>query len=285
VPGGKLHYGIHGANVGQLASLEGAEAVGAAIRRHRLESVWAWEQIAIPANFASPWPYSPDGKLATPDNVALMDPMVWLASVGALAPDVRLATGVFLLALHDPVIVAKATATLDLLTRQRLILGVGAGWLKEEYDALGRSFADRGKRTADSIAAIRRLWSESPSAFRSGTVSFPALYCEPRPRRAIPIVIAGGSTAAARRAGALGDGFYPHPSVRDLAPLLAVMRSSALAAGRDPDQIELTVADAPTAGNARRARTLGAQRFLIDVYGTEPDAVGDFIEESLNRLG
>ena len=101
--------------------------------------------------------YSPDGRLATPDDVALTDPLVWLASVGALAPDVHLATGVFLLALHDPVTAAKAAATLDLLTRERVILGVGAGWLKEEYDALDRDFSDRGKRTDESIAAIRQL--------------------------------------------------------------------------------------------------------------------------------
>ena len=279
-----MRYGIHGANVGRLASPEGAEAVSAAIGRYRLESVWAWEQIAIPASFASPWPYSSDGRLATPDDVALMDPLVWLASVGARAPEVNLATGVFLLALHDPITVAKAAATLDLLTRERTILGVGVGWLKEEYDALAKDFADRGKRTDESIAAIRRLWSQSPSAFSSETVSFPALYCEPRPKRAIPIVIAGGSKPAARRAGALGDGFYPHPTV-DSRPLLAVMRSSALAAGRDPDEIELTIAGAPSADSARQARTLGAQRFLIDVYGTEPDTVGRFIEESLNDLG
>jgi probable F420-dependent oxidoreductase len=279
-----MRYGIHGANVGQLASPEGAEAVSAAIQRHHLESVWAWEQIAIPASFASQWPYSPDGKLATPGDVALMDPLVWLASVGVRAPEVNLATGVFLLALHDPITVAKAAATLDLLTRERTILGVGVGWLKEEYDALAKDFSDRGKRTNESIAAIRRLWSQSPSAFSSQTVSFPALYCEPRPKRAIPIVIAGGSKPAARRAGALGDGFYPHPTV-DPRPLLAVMRSSARAAGRDPDEIELTIAGAPSADNARQARTLGAQRFLIDVYGTEPETVGRFIEDSLNDLG
>ena len=188
-----MRYGIHGANVGRLASSEGAEAVSAAIRRHRLESVWAWEQIAVPASFASPWPYSRDGRLATPDDVALMDPLVWLGWVGALAPEVNLATGVFLLALHDPITAAKAAATLDLLARERVILGVGAGWLKEEYDALAKDFSDRGKRTDESIAAIRQLWSQSPAAFSSQTVSFPALYCEPRPKRAIPIVIAGGS--------------------------------------------------------------------------------------------
>ena len=280
-----VHYGIHGANTGRLASAEGVESVCAVIRAHQLESVWAWEQIAIPVQFESPWPYSADGTLATPDDVALMDPLVWLASVGARDPDVMLATGVLLLALHDPITIAKAAATLDLLTRQRVTLGIGVGWLEEEYKALGKGFADRGKRTDDSIRALRRLWTDAPSELASETVSFPPLYCEPRPDRAIPIVVAGGSKAAARRAGALGDGFYPHPSVDDLGALLAIMRSSASAAQRDPDAIELTLGGPATADQAHRARGLGATRFLIDVYGQEPDTVGSFVERSLNDLG
>ncbi len=280
-----MHYGIHGANTGRLASAEGLESVCTVIRTHHLESVWAWEQIAIPVHFKSPWPYSADGTLATPDDVALMDPLVWLASVGARVPEVMLATGVLLLALHDPITVAKATATLDLITRQRVTLGIGVGWLEEEYQVLGKGFADRGKRTDDTISALRRLWSDSPSEFTSETVSFPPLYCEPRPERAIPIVVAGGSTAAARRAGALGDGFYPHPSVEDLGALLSVMRSNALAAKRDPDAIELTMGGAATADQSRRASDLGATRFLIDVFGQEPDTVGPFVERSLNDLG
>ena len=279
-------YGIHGGNTGRLASPEGAEAIRVAAESHRLESVWAWEQIAIPAHFESPWPYSSDGTLATPDDVALMDPLLWLAWVGGQSPDLMLATGVLLLALHDPIALAKTAATLDLLTRQRVTLGIGVGWLEEEYQVLGRDFSDRGRRTDDAIAALRRLWSDSPSTFSSETISFPALYCEPRPKRTIPIVIAGGSKAAARRAGRLGDGFYPHPSVGDdMGPLLELMRSSASAAGRDPDEIALTVGGDPTIDVARRARSIGAERFLIDVYGQEPDTVGRFIEQSLNDLG
>lgn len=279
-------YGIHGGNTGRLASPEGVEAICVAARAQRLESVWAWEQIVIPAHFRSPWPYSSDGALATPDDVALMDPLIWLAWVGRQAPDLMLATGVLLLALHDPISLAKTAATLDLLTQQRVTLGIGVGWLEEEYHVLGKDFSNRGRRTDDAIAALRRLWSDSPSTFSSETISFPALYCEPRPKRTIPIVIAGGSKAAARRAGRLGDGFYPHPSVGDdVGPLLEVMRSSAKVAGRDPDEIALTVGGDPTNEVARRARSIGARRFLVDVYGQEPDTVGRFIEQSLNDLG
>jgi len=279
-------YGIHGANTGTLASPEGVEAVCAAAHGCAVESVWAWEQIAIPVQFRSPWPYSIDGSLATPENIALMDPLVWLAWVGGRAPDLMLATGVLLLALHDPISVAKTTATLDLLTQQRVTLGIGVGWLEEEYNALGKSFTDRGRRTDDSIAALRSLWADSPSAFNSETVSFPSLYCEPRPKRTIPIVIAGGSKAAARRAGRLGDGFYPHPSVGDdIGPLLEAMRSSARDVGRDPDEIALTLGGAATKEVAGWAKSLGAVRFLIDVYGQEPDTVGRFIEQSVNDLG
>ncbi len=280
-----MHYGIHGANTGRLGSPEGAEAVCAVAQSLRLESVWAWEQIAIPVNFESPWPYSSDGSLAAPDDVALMDPLVWLGWVGGRAPDLMLATGVLLLALHDPITVAKATATLDLLTHERVTLGIGVGWLEEEYDALGKSFRDRGKPTDDSIGALRRLWSDSPSTFHSDTISFPTLYCEPRPKRMIPIVIAGGSKAAARRAGRLGDGFYPHPSVGDVGSLLQIMRASAEEAGRDPDEISLTLGGDPTKDEGQRARAMGATRFLIDVYGHEPDTIGRFIEQCVNDLG
>ncbi|MGD0748952.1 MAG: TIGR03619 family F420-dependent LLM class oxidoreductase [Acidimicrobiales bacterium] len=279
-------YGIHGGNTGRLASPEGAEAICIAAQTHRLESVWAWEQIAIPAHFESPWPYSPDGALATPDDVALMDPLIWLSWVGRQVPDLMLATGVLLLALHEPITLAKTVATLDLLTQERVTLGIGVGWLEEEYQVLGKDFTDRGRRTDDAIAALRRLWSDSPSTFSSETISFPALFCEPRPKQTIPIVIAGGSRAAARRAGRLGDGFYPHPSVGDdIEQLLEVMRSSARDAGRDPDEISLTVGGDPTNDAARRAQSIGAQRFLIDVYGQEPDDVGRFIEQCLNDLG
>lgn len=83
----------------------------------------------------------------------------------------------------------------------------------------------------------------------------------------------------------MGDGFYPHPSVDDVEDLLATMRSSAVPAGRDPDEIALTMGGSPTAEQARRARQLGATRFLIDVYGSEPDTVGPFVEQCLNDLG
>jgi probable F420-dependent oxidoreductase len=278
-------YGIHGGNAGRLASPEGAEAIGAAARAQGVESVWAWEQIVIPAHFKSPWPYSADGGLAAPDDVPLMDPLVWLAWIGREAPDLMLATGVLLLALHDPISLAKTAATLDLLSKKRVTLGIGVGWLEEEYQVLGKEFGNRGRRTDDAIAALRQLWSESPASFSSETLSFPPLYCEPRPKRKIPIVIAGGSKAAARRAGRLGDGFYPHPSVGDdVGPLLEVMRESARASGRDPDEIALTVGGDPTKEAARRARSVGAQHFLIDVYGQEPDTVGGFVDRALNDL-
>ena len=261
-----MRYGIHGGNTGRLASPEGAEAVAAAARAQGVESVWAWEQIVIPVQFQSPWPYSADGALAAPDDLPLMDPLVWLAWIGREVPELMLATGVLLLALHDPFSLAKTAATLDLLSEQRVTLGIGVGWLEEEYAVIGKEFSDRGRRTDDAIAALRQLWSESPASFSSDTLTFPALYCEPRPKRKIPIVIAGGSKAAARRAGRLGDGFYPHPSVSDdVGTLLEVMRSSALAAGRDPDEIALTVGGDPTAEAAMprpfdRSRALSRRR-------------------------
>lgn len=279
-----IKIGIHGANVGALAGRAGGEAVCQAVSEFGLESVWAWEQVVIPANFASPWPYSSDGTLAAPEDIALTEPLSWLSWIGAQVPDVKLGTGVALLPLHHPAEFAKTVATVDLLTSERVILGVGVGWLAEEYDVLGKDFTSRGKRANDSIRALRTLWSQSPAAFDSETISFPDLYCEPRPRRQIPIVVAGGSRAAAIRAGRLGDGFYPHATVSDLDGLIATMREAAVDASRDPDEIELTLASEGDVSNYSEAKRVAATRYLINVGAQTPESLQPFLAQTLDSL-
>lgn len=122
-----IKIGIHGANVGALASRAGGEAVCQALSEFELESVWAWEQVVIPANFSSPWPYSSDRTLAAPEDIALTEPLTWLSWIGGQVPEIKLGTGVALLPLHHPAEFANAVATVDLLTDERVILGVGVG--------------------------------------------------------------------------------------------------------------------------------------------------------------
>ena len=137
---------------------------------------------------------------------------------------------------------AKAVATLDHLAGGgRVLLGIGVGWLAEEFAALGLPFADRGPRTDEYVEAMRALWSQECATFKGRFVSFERVYCRPLPpERRIPIIVGGDTAAAARRAGRLGDGYFP---ARTPSPaLLDEMRRAAEAAGRDPKSIEITVA-------------------------------------------
>src|SRR6185369_10961198 len=153
---------------------------------------------------------------------------------------------ILILPQRNPVVTAKAVATLDHLAGgRRVLLGIGVGWLAEEFATLGVPFEDRGPRTDEYVAAMRALWSQERASFKGSFVSFDDVFCRPLPpRRRIPIIVGGDTKAAARRAGRLGDGYFPArtPSKE----LLDEMRAAASAAGRDPRDVEITVA-APTA--------------------------------------
>jgi alkanesulfonate monooxygenase SsuD/methylene tetrahydromethanopterin reductase-like flavin-dependent oxidoreductase (luciferase family) len=140
-----------------------------------------------------------------------------------------------ILPLRNPVVFAKECATLDMLTGGRFILGVGVGWLHEEFDAIGVGWDDRGAHTDDSIHALRALWNNEVANYQGTHSSFSDIYSFPKPANGtIPVVVGGHSKPAARRAGRFGDGFFP-ADPRKLPELLPVMRAAAEEAGRDPN--------------------------------------------------
>jgi probable F420-dependent oxidoreductase len=170
------------------------------------------------------------------------DPLIWLAHVGAVTSTIRLATGILILPQRNPVILAKETATLDRMSGGRLDLGIGVGWLEEEFDAIGVPFAERGARADEYVAALRALWGEDEASFHGRYVDFDRCVLRPRPvEHAVPIHIGGHTDVAARRAGRLGDGFFPGKGThQELARLFDVVRAAAEDAGRDPESVELT---------------------------------------------
>jgi probable F420-dependent oxidoreductase len=162
----------------------------------------------------------------------------------ALAATTRLRcmTGILILPQRNPVVLAKELATLDFMSGGRLELGIGVGWLKEEFEALGVPFEKRGARTDEYIAAMRALWERDDASFNGSFVDFSGMSCNPKPVSGrVPIHIGGHSEAAARRAATLGDGFFPATgSPVDIEPLIASMRRMAADHGRDPSSIEVT---------------------------------------------
>jgi probable F420-dependent oxidoreductase len=207
------------------------------------ESVWAGEHVVMP-DYQARYPYTEDGKLPQPNETDVADPLIWLTYAAALTSRIRLATGVVVLPLRNPVVLAKQVASLDLLSSGRAMLGIGVGWMREESDVVGVPFHRRGKRTDEFVGAMRSLWTQDVSSFRGEDVHFVQARSFPKPvqvGRRVPIIVGGSGPAAALRAGRIGDGYYPiAPSVEALADQITLMRAAAREADRDPGEIEIS---------------------------------------------
>jgi probable F420-dependent oxidoreductase len=289
-----MKFGVMFANVGPMAYPEGAVAIAQAAEAGGFESLWTVEHTVVPAGYQSAYPYSDSGRMPGPEDSDIPDPLIWLTYVAASTSIIRLGTGILILPQRNPIVLAKEVATLDRMSGGRVELGVGVGWLEEEFDALGISFKDRGARTDDHIAALRALWTQDQASHHGTHSSFSGAISRPRPTQAnVPIVIGGHSKAAARRAGRLGDGFFPgRGSHEDLAGLIAVMREAAVEHGRDPDAIEITSGGDGALGSGaldevKNLADLGVSRVIIpplafDVQG-QKDAFAKYGEDVIAR--
>jgi len=230
------------------------------------ESLWTVEHVVIPKGYQTPYPYSKDGKIPGGEDVPIPDPLLPLAYAAAVTKRIRLATGVVILPQRHPLYVAKEMATLDLLSGGRTILGIGSGWLKEEFEALGLDFHARGSRTDEAIKSLRALWRDNPSNFHGKHFDFGPVLSFPKPAQTngIPIHIGGHSPAAARRAGRLGDGFFPAVSdIPKLNELFALMRAEADKAGRDADKIELSCVGRAAVDSLKTFADVGISRVVV----------------------
>jgi len=274
------------ANTGPAVTGRGAAELAVAAEESGFDSVWTVEHVVVPAGYESPYPYSRSGKMAGGvEDFDLPDPLVWLAYVAAVTRTLLLGTGIVILPQRNPLILAKQAAALDVLSGGRFILGVGAGWLAEEFAALGVPFEDRGGRTDDSIRAMRALWSEGPSSYRGDFFSFDDVYSRPQPvQGTIPIVVGGHTRRAARRAGELGDGFFPNgASQEEVADLISHARRCAEASGRDPAALEISVGSRPDRDTIEGWAAVGADRVVIGNIG--PDGARIFGEQVISQFG
>ena len=209
------------------------------------ESLWTVEHVVVAEHYEPLYPYSSDGRMPGPGTgVVMPDPLHLLTFVAAHTSALRLGTSVVVAAFHSAALLAKRCATIDALSGGRLLLGVGIGWQKEEYAAVGVPYADRGRRLDEVIDAMRALWGPGPSTFEGRYQVFRDVHCDTMPVQpgGVPIIIGGNSEAAARRAGVRGNGWFPYVIAPDLFRQRAeLVRRTAAAAGRDPDAIEITV--------------------------------------------
>jgi probable F420-dependent oxidoreductase len=281
-----MKFGMAYANTGASVTPGAAAELARAAEEAGFESLWTVDHVVVPSGYESPYPYSRSGRMAGGvEDFDLADPLIWLAYAAAVTDRLVLGTGVLVLPQRNPLVLAKQAASLDVLSGGRLVLGIGAGWLAEEFAALGVPFRGRGDRTDEAIAALRALWSEGAASHRGDAFDFEDVYCRPRPARgSIPIVVGGHSRRAARRAGELGDGFFPNGrSVETVGDLIAHARRCAEDAGRDPDRLEITVGSKPDADSVAGWMELGVDRIVIGNIG--PDGVRVFAEQVIAGLG
>lgn len=259
---------------GSSIAIDGPSAIELCRRAEEVgfESVWGGEHVIMPSEFDSKYPYTADGKIPAEPDTPIPDPLIWLAYVAAAAPTLQLGTCILIVPQRNPLILAKELATLDQLSGGRVELGLGVGWLKEEFDALGIEWARRGARNDEYVAAMRALWHAPHAEYHGEFVDFPKVTSSPRPVKGdIPILVGGDSEAAIRRAVKIADGFFPgEGDAKQLGALLARLRQAAETAGRDPDSIEINAIfgaqmSDPVAG-VEQMKGLGVGRIMVPAF-------------------
>ena len=260
-----MKFGIRYCNTGRYANPAAAVELVQAAEEAGFESAWTVEHTVIPKGYQSTYPYHEGGRLPGGEaNFILPDPQIWMAYVAARTSRIRLATGILILPQHNPVICAKQVATLDYMSGGRVMLGIGVGWLKEEFEALGVPFAERGARTEEYMHALRALWTMEEPTFEGKFVHFKSAYMQPKPAQgSVPLIIGGHSKAAAQRAGRLADGFFPARGASD--ELIAIVHDAARGAGRDPKEIEITASLPDDLDELPAMAKRGISRVLVPV--------------------
>jgi probable F420-dependent oxidoreductase len=243
-------------NSGHLPIETGIPALARTLEEAGFESLWVSDHIVMPASIESRYPFAADGKATWSSETPYLDALVALALAAAVTERVGIGTAVLVLPLRHPVELAKQAASIDVASCGRLSLGVGAGWLDEEFQALNVPFERRGARLEEWMQIARACWTGSPPARSSDLYELPeGVISLPVPAHEIPLLVGGHSRAALRRAGRVGDGWLAQQSLPTLGPhelqsAIAVMRAAAAEAGRDPDGLRVVLRIVEAAGRS-----------------------------------
>ena len=206
-----MRIGLSAIGFGTLAAPSLIRAVVANAERLNFSTVWAPEHVVLLDRYTSHYPYSTgsNGEFLAPTDIAINYPFPTLSYAAACTSRIRLATGICLVPEHNPLVLAKTVATVDYLSGGRVILGVGIGWLAEEFQALGIPFERRANRTREYIEAMRRLWRDDHSSYRGEFVRFEDVRSYPKPVQGkLPVWFGGESGPALRRVADYGDGWF-----------------------------------------------------------------------------
>ena len=219
--------------------LEFVQELAVALEDLGYASYWAADHVVLMDHFTSRYPYAHDGAFPFQPDQAFLEPLHVMGAAAAATTRLRVGTGVDILPLRNPVVRAKDIATLDVLSHGRVDYGIGIGWLREEFEALGMPFERRGPRCDEMLAVMKALWTMDRPAFSGEFYRFPEVTFWPKPSQEPhpPILVGGNSRAAMRRAARLGDGWYALGLDGDqLAEHLVALDAELAAVGRGRDE-------------------------------------------------
>ncbi len=255
------------------------------------ESVWTFEHVVVPLDYHSKYPYNNTGKMGVEPETPFIDPLIALTAIAQATSSIRLGTGVNILPQVNPLLMAKQAASLDVLSGGRLMLGLGIGWLEEEFIAMGVPFKRRGARFDDYVAAMRKVWSGEVVEHQSEFINWTNFKCHPTPvQKPLPVVMGGSKGRIYERIARYGDGwFVPGASPTDLKRQLADLRAACEQEGRDPNEIEITCMWPGKGGVAalQELESLGVHRAVVPLMalGANPaDAVRQMGEEVISKV-
>ncbi len=267
-----MRFGLFGINNGACAFPKCAAAVARAAEQAGFESVWTGEHVILPDPQAPPSPVAPE--------YPMLDPAIALAFVAAHTTKIRLGTGIIILPQRNPVVLAKELASTDVLSNGRLIFGIGVGYLKPEFEAIGAPFDHKGARAEEWLAAMIALWSMPKPEFSGKWVKFSGVNAMPRPvQKPHPEIVFGGHTKEAySRAARLAKGWYGFAlDLEGTAKCVEGLKTACKAAGRRLEDVEISVTPNPRVkvdrDTAKRYADLGVSRLILLQRGADEAAL------------
>jgi probable F420-dependent oxidoreductase len=219
-----------------IGTAQQAEALG-------YESLWTFEHVIVPVEYESKYPYNKSGNMGAAPETPFVDPLIALTAIAMHTQTIRLGTGVNILSQTNPLLLAKQAASIDTLSKGRLMLGLGIGWLQEEFIAMGVPFEKRGARFDDYVQAMRKVWSGDVVEHQSEFLSWTNFKSHPTPVQSpLPIIIGGNKGKIFERIARYGNGwFVPGTDVEEIKGMLEQLRQTCARVGRDYSELEITV--------------------------------------------
>jgi probable F420-dependent oxidoreductase len=285
-----MEVGVIIPNAGPKARPENIVATATFAQDLGFHSVWVTDHVALPERVDSWYPYRSHGRWDYRSDTYWIDPLLSLQWAAAAAPLLKIGTSILVVPLRHPLLLAKQLASLDVLTGGRFTLGAGAGWMKEEFDLMGQSYTNRGKRLLEMVALMRRCWSGETVAFTGEFYEVSGFKMYPTPlRRDIPVIWGGHSDAAIRRCARTGDGWHPTQITLDqLRDGLATLRQYCVEFGRDVSSIPVVARPGNTypvnAESHARHLELGVAHLVADTPIQQDDPKLEILRAEMERI-